>query len=136
MANTPSTPLNFHLRACREGNYKLLESAFILGGRFLGTDDSEKWYTNYLIQLLRENPEGWTMRLRSRKLYSVSQEVYEFCEFLDHKTYGPFRGSGLVIVDTDKRWKILSYYMSCSVPNHALEGDSLSRYLMLIKAAQ
>lgn len=88
MFNRPETPLNFHLRACREGNEKLLKEAFAINGSFVGTDDSEIWSSEEPVTLLQQNSDGWTMALRSRKVSLAGSGMYEFLEFLNHKKYG------------------------------------------------
>ena len=134
MLNRPETPLNFHLRACRENNSSLLKEAFVPGGRFFGTDDTEFWKAEELIKQLDQSTTGWEMYLKDRTIFNVGwnncySDICEFVELLDHKSYGAFRGTGLLFKCPDGRWRIKSYYMSFSIPNAAVDETNLLQLL-------
>lgn len=129
---SPSLALNAHLDATKNGDVALLRKAFASNSRFVGTDDTEVWSISKLTELLQSsNGEGWEMRLVSeRNFIPVSLSAVSFLEFVNHKQFGPMRGSGVVIRDNSGEWRILDYILSFSVPNKVVDE---SIFIDLIK---
>lgn len=95
---------------------------FAPGGRFIGTDATERWS----VQDFRAYAEpyfsvgrGWTYHPRNRVVRS-SGDMAWFDEILDHDSYGVLRGSG-VLVRTADGWKIEQYVLSFAVPNEVAD---------------
>lgn len=126
-----SDPLDMHLHATKIADPAMLQAAFVTGGRFVGTDDSEVWSIEQLVKLLKSSDgTGWQMNLVSeRKLMSLSDNAMTFLEFLSHTTYGRMRGSGVVVRGVDGKWRILDYVLSFSVPNEVVPEGSLVAFI-------
>lgn len=107
----------FHLAASRADGAAYF-GLFAAGGRFIGTDATERWsvaeFRAYAEPYFSAG-RGWTYHPRDR-VVRVSGDVAWFDEILDHASYGVLRGSG-VLIRTPDGWKIEQYVLSFAVPN-------------------
>lgn len=123
--------LNRHHDATVAKNAQALERVFSTDGYFIGTDDTEKWSREELMQKLRESESGWDLTdCRERQIYSHPEhtKVAVFFEVVRHEKYGLMRGSGVVVVEGGK-WRILQYVLSFSVPNEVVDKTNILELL-------
>jgi len=88
---------------------------------FIGTDVGEYWtveeFKSYAMPGFSEG-KGWTYVPRNRDIHiSDSGEVAWFHEVLDSESYGTTRGTGVLLFDEGKGWKIAQYHLTVPVPN-------------------
>lgn len=115
--------LENHLKAAAMREPDAFFGIFAPDAFFVGTDDTEQWYRDELIDKLNESPSGWDMTdCPQRHFFHAPEnpEVVTFFEVLKHKTLGTLRGSGVVIKHYGK-WMILQYVLSFSVPNEVAD---------------
>ncbi len=89
--------------------------------RFIGTDAGEHWtleqFRAYAEPWFAQG-KGWTYHPHDRTVMSVG-DVFFFDEKLTNDSYGELRGSGVLLRDTDGRFRIQQYVLSFTVPNDA-----------------
>lgn len=116
----------FHAAASRADSPVYFD-LFAEGGRFIGTDATERWsvaeFRAYAEPWFSAG-RGWTYHPRDR-VVRVTGDVAWFDEILDHASYGVLRGAG-VLVRTPDGWKIEQYVLSFAVPN-AVAEDVVAR---------
>lgn len=89
---------------------------------FIGTDVSEMWtideFKAFAIPLFTKG-QGWAYFPRSRDIrFSASGEVAWFHEVLDNKNYGTTRGTGVLVLEQGKGWRIAQYHLTIPIPNN------------------
>ena len=85
-------------------------------GVFLGTDASERWIKNE-FRAYAGNRTGWVYRSVSRNINLTPDGMSAwFDEMLDSLSYGPSRGTG-VLIRTNEGWKISQYHLTFPIPN-------------------
>jgi SnoaL-like domain len=110
--------LESHLQAVATKNVPLLRAVFHQDGVFVGSDDTELWTADTLIEKLQDSANGWDMRkCHKRQIHFVDGSTAMFFEVIEHVRYGTFRGSGVVIRNRTGDWLIRHYVLSFSVPN-------------------
>jgi hypothetical protein len=92
-------------------------------GYFLGTDPDEKWtkteFRNWAKPYF-EKGSTWNFQLVERQIFiAENQKTIWFDEKLN-TDMGICRGSG-VLVQENKRWKIIHYNLSISIPNNKMK---------------
>jgi hypothetical protein len=92
---------------------------------YLGTDDSERWqrdeFANWAAPFFRKG-KAWDFTPHHRKLYySPDGKTVWFEEKLD-TWMGPCRGSGVMLQQADKKWKLAHYNLSVTIPNDKMDG--------------
>jgi ketosteroid isomerase-like protein len=113
----------FHAAAARADGAALL-ARFAPGGVFLGTDATERWAGDAFRTFVAERfagGVGWTLTT-TRRAIEVRGGVAWFDEDLVHARMGPLRGSGVLELGADGRWRIASYNLSVTVPNARFEA--------------
>lgn len=109
--------LESHLEAVATKNVPLLREAIHTDGVFIGSDDTELWTRETLVETLQDSASGWDMRkCHRRDVEIIDAETAVFFEVIEHVTYGVFRGSGLM-TKYKALWYIRHYVLSFSVPN-------------------
>ena len=88
---------------------------------FIGTDVGEYWtletFTSYVEPYFGRG-QGWTYLPRSRDIrFSKSGDVAWFHEVLDSQRYGTSRGTGVLVLEEGKSWKIVQYHLTYPIPN-------------------
>lgn len=110
--------LSDHLEAVATKNVPLLRSVFHQEAVFIGSDDTELWTKDTLIEKLQDSANGWDMRkCHSRDVNLIDADTATFFEVIEHVRYGIFRGSGLITKGGTRSWCIRHYTLSFSVPN-------------------
>ena len=72
---------------------------------------------------------GWTYSMKERNLYfSNDDKTAWFDEILTNKSYGEFRGTG-VLKMVGSQWKIVQYNLLLPIPNNLMK-----KYAFEIKA--
>lgn len=89
---------------------------------FLGTDATERWDRKAFQAYCRpyfDKGQGWTYRPHDRHIVfgTPGSRTAWFDELLDNDNYGTCRGSGVLILGDDGRWRIAQYDLSMPVPN-------------------
>lgn len=123
--------LNRHHEAAAVKNIEALQDVFSEGALFVGTDDTEKWTRNQLLDALEKTESGWDMTdCHHRHVYAVPEMlgVATFFETMRHTKYGLLRGSGMVFKELGT-WRISLYVLSFSVPNHVVDKTNLVELL-------
>lgn len=109
--------LESHLEAVATKNVPLLRAVFHTDGVFIGSDDTELWTQETLVEKLQDSVSGWDMRkCHRRDVELIDAETAVFFEVIEHVKYGVFRGSGLM-TKYKAAWYIRHYVLSFSVPN-------------------
>lgn len=124
--------LQRHHKATALKNVDALRYVFAANGIFVGTDDTEQWSSETYTQKLAGTKSGWDMtKWLERHIYAVPghQNVASFFEIVRHADYGLMRGAGTV-VNEEGHWKIVSYVLSFSVPNKAVDTTNLLELLV------
>jgi ketosteroid isomerase-like protein len=97
---------------------------------FLGTDASERWTKEAFRAFAHPyfaQGKGWTFRPRDRHLArSRDGNLVWFDERLDSESYGECRGTGVLELQGDGRWKITQYNLTIPIPND-LAKDFVAR---------
>ena len=97
-------------------------ASFTSNAIFVGTDASERWtlpdFRAFAEPYFRDG-KGWTYVPTSRTITFAAMDcrcVAWFEENLDSASYGPTRGTGVVIKGPDG-WKIGQYVLTIPIPN-------------------
>ncbi len=93
---------------------------------FLGTDATERW-TKAQLRAYAERPfaagRGWVFRsVRRDVIVADGGELAWFDEDLDTVGLGPARGSGVLRLGPDGRWRIVHYNLALTVPNERFDA--------------
>ncbi len=123
--------LDRHHQATAAKNVEALRAVFLPHGLFIGTDDSERWTTEQLLDELEATESGWNLLdCRQRYVYATPghPDVATFFEIVRPEKYGLWRGSGAVVRTRDG-WKIAAYTLSFSVPNSVAENETFLELL-------
>ena len=88
---------------------------------FIGTDVGEYWtlgqFKSYAMPSFKKG-RGWTYIPRSRNIqFSNTGEMAWFHEILDNEHYGTTRGTGVLILEKGKGWRIVQYHLTIPIPN-------------------
>jgi ketosteroid isomerase-like protein len=88
---------------------------------FIGTDAEEFWtleqFKSYTMPYFSKG-QGWTYIPKNRDIkFSQSGDVAWFHEILISESYGTTRGTGVLIREEDKQWKIAQYHLTIPIPN-------------------
>lgn len=101
---------------------------------FIGTDVGEYWtleeFRAYAMPHFSAG-NGWTYVPRNRDVYlSESGDVAWFHEVLDSESYGTTRGTGVLVLEEGKNWKIAQYHLTFPVPNDMAKelSDKIKAY--------
>jgi ketosteroid isomerase-like protein len=97
---------------------------FAPDGVFIGTDITERWslaeFKAYAMPYFGQG-RGWTYVPQERHVsFSPGGNVAWFDETLQSQSFGPTRGSG-VLVKTDGAWKLSQYHLTIPIPNDLAE---------------
>lgn len=92
---------------------------------FLGTDATERW-TREQLRAYAERPfgqgRGWVFRaVRRDVIVDDGGALAWFDEDLDTVGLGPARGSGVLRLEPDGRWRIAHYNLALTVPNERFD---------------
>lgn len=118
----------FHQAAAQGDKTRYLDS-FTEKGVFMGTDETERWplkpdFKRYVEEHFEEG-KGWAYTPEAREVaFSADNGVAWFDEVSVSEKWGRFRGTGVVIKQTDGGWKIAHYALSFLVPNDVWEATS------------
>ncbi len=113
----------FHAAAARADRDALL-ARFAPDGVFLGTDATERWEGDAFHAFVAARFAGgigWTLAT-TRRAVEVRGSVAWFDEDLEHARMGPLRGSGVLVLGADGRWRIAQYNLAVTVPNARFEA--------------
>lgn len=114
----------FHAAAARadfEAYFELLADDAV----FIGTDASERWSKAQFADYARPyfaRGQGWTYVAVERHIdLSPERRLAWFYERLENPKYGAARGSGVLRLDSDGRWRLAQYLLSFPIPNELAE---------------
>lgn len=113
----------FHAAAARADADALL-ARFAPDGVFLGTDATERWEGDAFKAFVAgrfAGGVGWSLAT-TRRAVEVRGSVAWFDEDLHHARMGPLRGSGVLLLAADGRWRIAQYNLAVTVPNARFEA--------------
>ncbi len=87
---------------------------------YIGTDTTERWtkqeFYTYAMPYFKKG-KAWSFKTRERKVYVADDgKIAWFNETLD-TWMGVCRSSGVLKLNDEKKWKIMQYHLSCTVPN-------------------
>jgi ketosteroid isomerase-like protein len=124
----------FHAAAARadfEAYFEVLAEDAV----FIGTDASERWskaeFAAY-TQPYFSRGQGWTyVAVERHVMLSPEGRLAWFDERLENAKYGAARGSGVLRLEPDGRWRLAHYVLSFPIPNQ-LADDFTAR----IRAAE
>ena len=86
---------------------------------FLGTDGKERWTVPELRAYAHPffaHGKAWSFR-STRRTVTFLGDVAWFDEDLDTPNLGPARGSGVLVREDGRGWKIAQYNLSVPIPN-------------------
>ena len=114
---------NLHLYAS-QANGTAYFDLFADDAVFFGTDISERWpkveFSKYATDRMSSGT-GWTYFMKERNLYfSNDDKTAWFDEILTNKSYGEFRGTG-VLKMVGSQWKIVQYNLLLPIPNNLMK---------------
>jgi ketosteroid isomerase-like protein len=93
---------------------------------FLGTDATERWTKAQLLEYARApfaEGRGWVMRpVRRDVMIDRGGSLAFFDEDLEAVNLGAARGSGVLRLEPDGRWRIAHYNLAITVPNERFEA--------------
>lgn len=124
--NTNIEISNIHLflndwhQAAGQANFKAYFDAMSEDAVYIGTDASENWNKKEFMKFATpyfEKGKAWNFKCLKRNIYfSSDQKTVWFDELLDTQMK-ICRGSGILILDQNGKWKIKHYVLSMTVPN-------------------
>lgn len=101
-------------------------SHFATDAVFLGTDATERWDRDAFREYAHphfESGRAWSFRSARREvIVSRDGSMAWFDEDLETENLGPSRGSGVMIRDSDGKWRIVHYNLAITVPNERFQA--------------
>lgn len=112
--------LNEWHQAAGQANFKAYFDAMSEDAVYIGTDASENWNKKEFMQFAApyfEKGKAWNFKSLQRNIYfSSDQKTVWFDELLDTQMK-ICRGSGILILEQNGKWKIKHYVLSMTIPN-------------------
>jgi hypothetical protein len=126
-ASDPAATLDALHDAASRADGAAYFALFEPGAVFLGTDASERWtvaeFRAYAEPYFSQG-KGWTYAVIGGKRHierSADGGVAWFDEALTNEKYGECRGTGVLRLGADGRWRIVQYNLVKPVPNELME---------------
>ncbi len=108
-------------RAAAEADEERYFSHFDTEGIFMGTDATERWTVDQLRAYAHPHfarGKAWVFHPTRRAVrFSRDARIAWFDEDLDTEGLGPSRGSGVLRLGEDGRYRIVHYNLAITVPN-------------------
>lgn len=120
---------NWHIAAA-EANFEAYFGPIHEGGRFLGTDASERWTKDQFIEFSKpyfDKGKAWSFTPKDRLVFLADEGNYAWFDEVLDTWMGPCRGSG-ILMKTDQGWKIMQYNLAILVAN-----DDVKDYLKILE---
>jgi ketosteroid isomerase-like protein len=88
---------------------------------FMGTDATERWtiddFKGYARPAFADG-SGWTYEPTERHIYlAPGGQAAWFDERLQNASFGETRGTGVLVLGADGRWRITQYNLAIPIPN-------------------
>jgi ketosteroid isomerase-like protein len=91
---------------------------------YLGTDASERWTRAEFMAWGKkhfERESAWSFEPYNRTIYVSADGQFAWFEELLKTRMGVCRGSGVLRLDTEGKWKIQHYNLAVTVPNDLIQ---------------
>ncbi|MEJ2541999.1 MAG: nuclear transport factor 2 family protein [Gemmatimonadota bacterium] len=125
VAQNPTDPVSAVLddlhRLAHEGDFDAYFDLYTPDAIFMGTDATERWTVEDFKGYARpafQDGHGWSYEPTERHVYLAPDgRTAWFDERLQNESYGETRGTGVLLLGADDRWRIAQYNLTIPIPN-------------------
>ena len=108
-------------RLADEGDFEAYFDLYTPDAIFMGTDATERWtiedFQGYARPAFADG-NGWTYHPTERHVYlGPGGRTAWFDERLQNENFGETRGTGVLVLGDDGRWRIKQYNLTIPIPN-------------------
>ena len=108
-------------RLADEGEFEAYFDLYTPDAIFMGTDATERWtiedFQGYARPAFADG-NGWTYTPTERHVYlAPGGRTAWFDERLQNANFGETRGTGVLVLGADGRWRITQYNLTIPIPN-------------------
>jgi hypothetical protein len=110
---------NWH-KAAAEANFNDYFNAMTEDAIFIGTDATENWNKQEFIKFAKpyfDKGKAWNFTALERNIYFSSDNKTVWFDELLNTQMKICRGSGVLVLDENGKWKIKHYVLSMTIPN-------------------
>lgn len=117
-------------RLASVGDFEAYFDLYTPDAIFMGTDATERWsmedFKGYARPAFADG-SGWTYEPTERHIYlAPGGRAAWFDERLQNASFGETRGTGVLVLGDDGRWRITQYNLTIPIPND-LARDFVAR---------
>lgn len=112
--------LNSWHKAAAEANFNDYFNALTDDAIFIGTDATENWNKQQFISFAKpyfDKGKAWNFKALERHVYFSSDMKMAWFDELLNTQMKICRGSGVLVLDANRNWKIKHYVLSMTIPN-------------------